>query len=100
MCLRLYVSAIELSDIAEGSGIVIHGQGRRPSGIPSVALVSMRWACDLIVGAYGADPMENHCRQLLCRLWHQYHAIELSDIAEGSGGFVIMVKPQDGSVFC
>ena len=89
-------TSIELSDVAEGKGgFVIHGEeGGDQSGfsVSSAGDVNGDGLSDLIIGAYGADPNQEGAAGKSYVVFGQKEnnsPIELSDIADGNGGFVI-----------
>ena len=89
-------SSIQLSDVASGAGgFVIHGKSASDySGysVSSAGDVNGDGFDDLIIGAYGADPNEIRDAGRSYIVFGKKGnnvAVQLSDIAAGTGGFVI-----------
>ena len=89
-------TSIELSDVADGNGgFVINGEAAGDySGysVSSAGDVNGDGLSDLIIGAYGADPNDVGAAGKSYVVFGQKEnnsPIELSDIADGNGGFVI-----------
>ncbi|MDP3253392.1 MAG: FG-GAP-like repeat-containing protein [Hydrogenophaga sp.] len=88
-------TSVELSDIDAGSGgFVINGEAEYDfSGlsVSSAGDVNGDGLADLIVGAYGSDPAAGEFAGRSYVVFGKAGgtAVELSDIASGSGGFVI-----------
>ena len=88
-------TAIQLSDIAAGrGGFVIHGEceyNRSGRSVSSAGDINADGLAHLIIGAYGAGPNRNSSGSSYVVFGKSDNgtAIQLSDVAAGSGSFVI-----------
>ena len=87
-------SPVQLSDIADGDGgFVIHGEAETLSGrsVSGAGDINGDGLADLIIGAYGADSngTSSGSSYVVFGKKDNSNPIQLSNIADGVGGFVI-----------